>query len=231
MNYFPVSNITNSTLNITLNTYSLQDALSLNNYDAAQSLNGDVAPYLFGTACQVDGGQNCTATCQDPELAFNTLETLHNCMMYPVIADQLFKDNLSPEIKDLAQALHIEKEQWPSPSVSLNISNTIWLCLDAYCSTLNGCTDEALQYNKSYYGEAYSEFPNQTTSFYFDFDDYLEDYGSANFDLCKYFPVSVNQDIGGIGVRHFKHRIAFCSLQSRYTYPIGSKRVSVFWRS
>ncbi|KAK0508144.1 hypothetical protein JMJ35_009228 [Cladonia borealis] len=52
---FLVSDITNSTLNITLNTYSLQDALTPNCADSTAYTNGYIAPYLFHTGCQYNG--------------------------------------------------------------------------------------------------------------------------------------------------------------------------------
>lgn len=197
MGQFYVSAINNS-LNIALNTYSLHEAISV---------NGDIAPYLFDTGCQVDDGvQNCTAACRNAGSAFRTLDTLHNCMMYPVIADQLFKDNLSIEIAQLAQSLGIEKEQWPASSVSLNITETIDSCLDAYCSTLPHCTEAANQYNQRFYPQTNSNTSlNRTSAFYFDLDPYQEHYPPVAFDLCEYLPESINQDIGGIGVRHSDH--------------------------
>ena len=200
MGHFDVSAITNSTLNITLNTYSLQDALSPNSWHSTQDTDGYVLPYLFKTGCWVDNVQNCTAACQEPASAFSTLDTLHNCMMYPVIADQYSKDNLSTEITQLAQSLGIEKAQWPSSSVSRNITKTIGSCLEAYCSTLPYCNESLPQYNQSFYSYEVS-FLNQNGSFYYD-PTYLE---VDPFDLCEFLPVSVNQDIGGIGVRQFEH--------------------------
>ena len=201
MGYFPVLAITNATLNISLNTYSLQDALNPNGVDSTQYyINGYVAPFLFDTGCQYKEVQNCTAACQDPGLAFSTLDTLHNCMMYPIIADQYSKNNLSLEIAYLAQSLGIEKSKWPSP-VSLNITNTIGSCLDAYCSSLLGCNSAIQDFddNGDLYGESGGTFNNFTGSFYYLNPDGT--YGSG-FDLCWYLPASVNQDIGGIGVRY-----------------------------
>ena len=192
-----MSDITNATLNITLNTYSLQDALTPNGPDATGYTSGYIAPYLFHTGCQYNGVQNCTAACQEPESAFSTLDTLHNCMMYPIIADQYAKNNLSSDITQLAQSLGIEKAQWPS-TVSLNITTTIGTCLDAYCASLPECSSELQSYNESAY--AYEgTFKNFTGSFYFDTDYYST---GTEFDLCAYYSASLNQDIGGIGVGH-----------------------------
>ena len=194
---FLVSDITNSTLNITLNTYSLQDALTPNGADSTAYTNGYIAPYLFHTGCQYNGVQNCTAACQEPESAFSTLDTLHNCMMYPIIADQYAKNNLSQDITQLAQSLGIEKAQWPS-TVSLNITTTIGSCLDAYCDSLPGCNYDLQSYNESAFASE-STFRNFTGSFYFDTDYYST---GTSFDLCVYYSASLNQDIGGIGVGH-----------------------------
>ena len=201
MAFFYVSDITNSTLNITLNTYSLQDALTPNGPDSTLNTNGWTMPYLFHKSCQYGDAQNCTAVCQDPGSAFSSLDTLHNCMMYPVIADQYSKNNLSLDIVQLAQSLGIEKSKWPSP-VSINITNTIGSCLDAYCTTLEGCMTDAQDYNKSYQGEINSTggiFLDRYSTFYFNLDPWQE---GSSFDLCTYLPASVNQDIGGIGVRY-----------------------------
>ena len=198
---FPVSAITNATLNITLNTYSLQDALSPSGFDSIQAEDyGYITRYLFDKSCQYGGVQNCTAACQDPGSAFSTLDTLHNCMMYPIIADQYAKNNLSSDIAQLAQSLGIEKSTWPS-AVSLNITNTISSCLVAYCATLEECMLTATTYNESNYDadEYNSIFTNSTGPFYFDLGPRQ---GGSDFDLCRYLPASVNQDIGGIGVGH-----------------------------
>ena len=204
MNPFPVSGITNSTLNVLisnvpLNTYSLQDALSPNGADSTR-YSYTVPPYLFDTGCLYHGVQNCTAACQDAESAFSTLETLHNCMMYPLIADQYAKNNLSSEIVQLAKSFGIEKGQWPSP-VSTNITKTIGSCLDAYCNStsLPGCYYELQQYTETDDGAIASTSKNFTGSFYFRIDP---NKSGTDFDLCSYLPASVNQDIGGIGVRH-----------------------------
>ncbi len=56
--------------------------------------------------------------------------------------------------------------------------------------------------NESDYHEdpaEYLVFTNYTGPFYFDLNLRQSDF---RFDLCDYLPASVNQDIGGIGVRH-----------------------------
>ena len=117
--------------------------------------------------------------------------------MYPIIADQYAKNNLSTDIAQLANSLGIEKGQWPS-TVSSNITKTIGSCLDAYCNSLPGCNTDLQLNNESAYG-AQTTFQNFNGSFYFDTDPYSL---GTLFDLCSYLPASVNQDIGGIGVRH-----------------------------
>ena len=213
MGYFPVSDITILTLHDMPNTYSFEDALSPIGSVPFLNADGDIVPYLFHTGCLVDGVQNCTVACQDPGSAFSTLDTLHNCMMYPVIADQYSKSNLSMEIAQLADSLGIGKEQWPSSSISLNITKTIGDCLGAYCNLLVNCNESAYYYNQYYenqslsYDANYGTFLNQTGRFYFELN---LDQDVLTFDLCNYFNVSISQDIGGIGVGHSKRRIDFC---------------------
>ena len=195
---FYVSDISNSTLNITLNTYSLQDALNPYGAGAVPTNEyGEVAPYLFHTGCEYNGTQNCTTACQDPVSAFSSLHTLHNCMMYPVVADQYSQGNLTQNIVDLARTLGIEKSIWPS-TVSSNIADTIGNCLSDYCNTLEGCMNAArsYEYDEGNNGTA-DNFLNHTGTFYYSLDP---GYSYSSFDLCEYLPASVNQDIGGIGV-------------------------------
>lgn len=216
MDFFIVAAITNSTLNSTLtiplNTYSLQNALNINSVDAygpialAPDAIGYTTSYLFDTGCKVDGVPNCTAACQDAGSAFSTLDTLHNCMMYPVIADQYSKGNLSKEIAQLAYSLGIEKEQWPSSSISLNITKTIGSCLDAYCVALPDCNYSVHYQDTPGYYNPFT-FLDRTGPFYFDLSTEQDNWDGdgLDFDLCAYVNVSANQDIGGIGVRSLEH--------------------------
>ena len=198
MTHFNVSNVNISTLNITANIYSLGDAMGPVS-DAVLSADGYRVPYLFNTGCDViDGVQNCTVACQDPRSAFSARETLHNCVMYPVIADQYSKGNLSKETAQLADSLGIGKEQWSSSSsISLNIIKTIYICLNATICDMHYCeySDDQVMVSE------YSLFLNQTSPYYLDLDFY-EDF---SIEPCDALHVTINQDIGGIGVRHSEH--------------------------
>ena len=192
-----MSNITYKILSITSNNYSLDDALSELSV-AVLSADGNMVPYLFNTGCHlVDGVRNCTVACQDPGSAFSTLDTLHNCMMYPVIANQYFSGSLSKETAQLADSLGIGKEQWPLSSISSNITKTIVTCLDDYCKSLQDCS--VPQQNQTFYDYFDSRLSlGPRGPFFFEL---APDQVDLPFDLCDDFPVSVNQDIGGIGVR------------------------------
>ena len=230
MGSFYVSNVTNSTLNITSNTYSLRDALSAEGIYSTQYYIENRAPYLFNTGCLYDGVQNCTAACQDPGSAFSSLDTLHNCMMYPIIADQYFKNNLSSDSAQLAQSLEIEKSEWPS-NLSASIIYTVSSCLGTLmCISQGNCMDNAaLEYKMTHYNASSPLSIYHNSTFYSTLVEYTH---NLTYALCSSLSASVSQDIGGIGVRHIlitKSNLANC--MGRYIYLIGFKQVSVFWGS
>ena len=184
-----ISDITNSTLNITLSTFSFQDALNPSGKDTPNAY--DNPPFLFYSGClQPDGTQNCTASCQDPNAVFGSLDTLHNCMVYPTVADLYARSNLSNV--SIPEYFKISKSQMGS-ELYINITTTIQTCLIDYCTvTLAGsrCSEELNAYNMG-------ESPLNTTSTFYIYNAYE---GDNTFDFCQYVPQSLNQDIGGIGV-------------------------------
>lgn len=184
-----ISDVTNSTLNITLSTFSFQDALNPSGKDTPNAYYNP--PFLFHSGClQPDGTQNCTASCQDPNEIFGGLDTLHNCMVYPTVADLYARSNLSNA--SLPKYYDIQKSQMGS-DLYINITTTIKACLIDYCNiTLagSGCM-EGLDACDS------SDSPSNITSTFYIYNAYE---GDNTFDFCQYVPQSLNQDIGGIGV-------------------------------
>ena len=183
-----ISNATNSTFNASVSTFSFPDALSIVPVDQYPPI-----PFLFKTGCtQEDGNQNCTAACLDYNQIFGGLETLHNCMVYPTVADLFARRNLSNV--DLAQQLNIKPSRMESPLYN-NITTTIQNCLIDFCETLPGCHQALNEFNSSY-------SPSNITSAFYIYLYNADDYGSEyNFwDFCDYVPQSFNPDIGGIGV-------------------------------
>ena len=144
---------------------------------------------------QGDGSQNCTASCQNEDDIFGSLDTLHNCMVYPTIADLYARKNPTNASASLAGDYNIQPSKMGSP-LSNNIIITIQKCLMDYCNiTLNGsdCSEGLRQNNASYPTSSPS---NVTSTFYI----YNDSEGGNIFDFCQYVPKSLNSDIGGIGV-------------------------------
>ena len=186
-----ISSVTNSTLNASVSTFSFQDALSLAGR-ATGSSSYYYPPVLFQNGClQPDGSQNCTASCQDSNAVFGSLDTLHNCMVYPTVADLYARNNLSNN--SLPEYYKIQKSKVNS-TLSINITTTIQSCLIDFCTATPGCTSALNGYN----GEYMMDSPSNLTSRFYLFN---QDGSGYSFDVCQYVPGSFNPDIGGIGVR------------------------------
>ena len=181
-----VALVTNSTLNMTSSTYSFQDALGI----GSLGIYAD-PPYFFQDGClQEDGSQNCTASCQDENKIFGSLDTLHNCMVYPTVADLYARNNFSNT--SFLDHHGIRKAKVNSPLYQ-KITTTIQDCLIDFCTVTSGCTEGLKQYDANH--ASYSP-TNKTSSFYI----YNNDESIDGFDFCDYVPKSFNADIGGIGV-------------------------------
>ncbi|CAD6582188.1 MAG: hypothetical protein ASARMPRED_000887 [Alectoria sarmentosa] len=169
-------------------SFSLQDTLS--SWDAPDAT-------LYTNGCnqtdQTDATANCTAACQDPFQAFNTLETLNNCVLYIGIADAYASQNLSSSDITLADDLVIQKSYLGSP-VSQKVNSTITACFDAYCDGSPACT--GLMSNAQWAGAPSDTSYNYPTTFN------VYDFKNQSDELCGYIAQSspLNSDIGGIGV-------------------------------
>ena len=184
-----ISSVTNSTLNMTPSTFSFQDAL---NPFGAYGSGYYSTPFLFQDGCsQDDGSQNCTASCQDQNKAFGSLDTLHNCIVYPTVADLYARNNLSDPT--LPAHYNIQKAKVNS-TLYKNITTTIQTCLIDMCNLTSGCMEDL---NNSNAYDMLSSPSNLTSTFYL----VSSRYESSSFFLCDYVPESFNPDIGGIGVR------------------------------
>ena len=188
-----ISSVANSTLNASVSTFSFQDALTF-----AGRATGSYSyyylnpPVLFQNGClQPNGSQNCTASCQDSNVVFGSLDTLHNCMVYPTVADLYARNNLSNT--SLPEDNNIQKSKVNS-TLYINITTTIQTCLIDFCTATPGCTSALNEYNEDYMMYSPS---NLTSRFYL----FTQAEGGYSFDVCQYVPGSFNPDIGGIGVR------------------------------
>ena len=194
-----IASITNSTLNASQSTYSFQNALNLYGVYAYESYSYQYysesdPPYLFQNGCtQPDGTQDCTASCQDRNAVFGSLDTLHNCMVYSTVADLYARSNLSNPT--LPEYYNIQKAKVNSP-VFINITATIKNCLMDYCAATSGCTEGLKEYDRQYTESS----PSNITSNFYIYNHNESYHVNPTFDICEYVPRSLNPDIGGIGV-------------------------------
>jgi len=227
---FTIQVFTNATLNITLSTFSLWDALNPVNYrysDLSPYSSYDTG-YVFETACGADpNNQNCTASCLKPETVFGSLDTLRNCMAYPNIANEFANNRLSPDDQTTAKKLGIERTSI-NDTLSIDVIHTVLTCLHDYCDSLPGCMD-AMKRELVDYSEG--AMLNQTSTFYFGGNGSPD----SDFNPCSFLPQSflnVNQDIGGIGVFDLKSsRPGLLLTSNRSMYLIGFRSVLRCWAS
>ena len=117
---------------------------------------------------------------------FENLDTLHNCIVYPIVSVQLEENIITGDARRLAESLDI-KESSGKLSLPSIISKNIQSCLLDSCNSESKCTPPQ--------GFPKSSLVDMTGN---------ASYGTANtpayFDPCKYITAPVTQDVGGIGV-------------------------------
>ena len=191
---FQLSNITLSSTNNSIPTplFGLQDVLVKTNFD---SITTD-APHrsLFPFACgQGNGPRNCTAACSDNGTMFSSLDTLHNCVVWPSIVVESAKDGLSPSSIPLVSSLGFGNGS-SQPSLPSQISNNIQECLIKSCENDGVCK---LKANKTHQpGGFRKQFSHNLTG-----DEYYNSNKSlVYFNPCQYVSAPAIADVAGIGV-------------------------------
>ena len=163
-------------------TFSLQDAIAF---------SGDPFASLYTSGCnQTDGVANCTAACSDQSQAFETLETLRNCVLYDGIANlyatvnDTFAVTWIDNDTNIADEFSIQKSRLDS-NLSQSINSTLRNCFLELCNGSPDCASYAT-------GTELPAIVELNTNGFAD---------SGNM-LCEYFaqPSPLNPDIGGIGV-------------------------------
>ena len=196
-------------------TYSLQNALSINfMYPTPFGTFGfgfsyQNSTYAFSDACQIDGLPDCNAACSgDFGQMFDSLQTLHNCVVLPNITDSNWNFTTSGGQDERILSSQLKDSFGGSANRTANQAiPTIDTCLQDYCLQLqtNGC-----------------ELPNTTQTLY----DYLymynhtERFGESPYsdemktaiqrgygsdlvsNICKSIEVRLDSDVGGIGVSY-----------------------------
>lgn len=190
---FQLSNITLSTTNDTIPSpfFGLQDAMNIR-YD----IPGQNFKYtsLFPDACeQDDNTRNCTTACLNNQQMFASLDTLHNCVVWPSIYVADEDDRLSPNATGLARSLGLKKGSKGS-SLPSRISTNIQNCLLASCDADDECGKKAnLSHRPGGFRKAYSA--NLTGDLYYGLNSSLH-----YFNPCQYINAPATADVAGIGV-------------------------------
>lgn len=202
--------------NYLASTLSVQDVFGLmGTYKGADTVG------VFQGACTSKETQNCTTSCLDASVMFGGLETYHNCLVYPAVANISASGNLSDP--HLADSLGIGSESQVA-RVAQTIAATIYHCLSDYCSGNTLCTIDLQAYNAtSFLIDNSTNFltPNAYRPFGLPYPPILD------FDICQHVaPFSfLNADIGGVGVRStlpdYDIQILICPGSSRFTSHIG----------
>ena len=185
-------------------TLGLQSALN----SQYPSNNGTIT--LFQQACnQNDGTLNCTAACQNNTQMFSSLETLHNCVVFPEISVRLANNSLTANARRLAEELNIQPSDNHSSLPSI-VSNKIQSCLVDSCVIDPDC-------NKTLYGRNRNPSPSNLNG-----TSFLDD--TLYFQICGPIPAYVIGDVGGIGVWSKSARFSISADRlARYLYHMSCK--------
>ena len=184
--------------------FSLQDALTTYSggiYDRA--LATQTQGTLFRSGCLVDGILNCTAACQDVNQIFADPHTFQNCM---VVASLMFLSpivTLDASSTALAEEFSIHTDQPGIKSLAIGVNQTIQDCLIQYLDNSSGQYDS----RSSWYSDNSSVGNDRWDPWYLELDD-LKSMSYPSFpSICDNLTaVSLNADVGGIGVRK-SHRV------------------------
>ena len=176
---------------IPIPAFGLQDAMDVY-YDVPN--NRSKPPSLFPNACeQVDKSRNCTSSCLKSQEMFASLDTLHNCVVWPSIYVADEKGALAPHADDLATSLGLERGSANSPLPS-KISTIIQTCLLDACNENDECQKKANHDSPN--GDFRKDHPvTLTGDLYYGINNSL-----SYFTPCKYISAGATADVAGIGV-------------------------------
>ena len=123
-------------------------------------------------------------------MLFGSLETFHNCLMYPAVAGLYANGSLSHA--DLADSLGIDDKSQDTKAAE-TITSQILDCLSDYCGNEQRCKTNLQEKSTIIYG-------NQSTTY--GLPTYFTYPSIYSFDIYDYFaPFSfLNTNVGGVGV-------------------------------
>lgn len=128
--------------------YSYSDAFSdavgtnLSEYSGSPGVANNTL-FLWESGCRVNGTWNCTLACSESETAYSmvwnsseTMFTLHNCLLYPIIATAAFHGWLVEDPPGLLDKFTISSNVAPiDVAADFSENEAIW-------SVVNGCLVE-----------------------------------------------------------------------------------------
>lgn len=197
---FQLSNITlSSTIDsIPIPLFGLQDALNIRYNTPTMTFKSSS---LFPDACeQDDNKRNCTTSCLNNEQMFASLDTLHNCVVWPSIYVADEKNGLLPFAAGLAGSLGLEKGGEES-SLPSRISTSIQSCLLESCDADEECGRNA---NMAFPSGGFRKhfLATLTGDLYYGLNSSL-----VYFDPCRYVSAPAAADVAGIGVLDSKSMV------------------------
>ena len=163
--------------------YTFQDAILSFEKTGLNSISQSLA--LFTDGCvQNNGSRDCSIACQNATLVFGSMPTLHNCLLYPIIATALLDGNFDGESAKLAAYHGISVEN--ASAANETVAN-IQQCLSDYCTSTPSCSKSGTGQNiQSVPPTVCDGRPNGTC------------YNHTNICQSVYAPVI--DDIAGVGV-------------------------------
>lgn len=149
---------------------------------------------LFPDACeQDDNKRNCTTACLDTKQMFASLDTLHNCVVWPSIYITDEKNGLLPFATGLARSLGLDKGSEKS-SLPSRLSTSIQNCLLDSCDANDECGQNAdMSFPALGFRRRFSAA--LTGDLYYGMNKSL-----VYFDPCQYISAPATADVAGIGV-------------------------------
>ena len=200
-------------LSFTPTTFSLQEAVrplfmpyTPTGHSSWEDIQQQYPAYIFNDACPgaSSGTQDCNYTCSDVTQAFNSLETFHNCISYPLVTQLYGEGNISATTSDgtSLENLGFFKHNSGYDASSL-MTESLTECLRSYCDTSSECGDQLPENSSSvvnspdnlylYFGRpgAYHETTSNNITNPYTFVDII----------CSLQSAGLNSDVGGIGVR------------------------------
>lgn len=159
-------------------------------FGGSSNVNSTVTITVFRDGCWlpgVDSSANCSQACTEPDLMFSNTSTLHNCVVYPAIAQYLLAVGQNGTVGSRVASLVLELMNLGYRNETLDPGPAIDECFYDYCTGhASKCKDyfKPVSQNSSWtISSTCGESELQNTSCF--------------FDICINIDSPANPDIGG----------------------------------